>query len=226
MSKTHLILASLFLMMVASNAWGGSSLFGPSDRTECWDFSIQTRYVGSSDFEGEHGARLSIEDDLGWGFDLGYNINERFKLGGFVSWRSVSYSARIVDAADADNTSNYGGWLDTANLALNATWNVLANRFTPYVQGSIGWAMLDTNVPADIDYGCYWDPWWGYICTGASYPVYSTTQFVYNLGLGFRWDAPSNFFIKVGIDANWMEYPEAENFTRLGSVSVAFGVNY
>ncbi len=211
MSKTHLILASLFLMMVASNAWGGSSLFGPSDRTECWDFSIQTRYVGSSDFEGEQGAQLSIEDDLGWGFDLGYNINERFKLGGFVSWRSVGYSARIVDAADANNTSGYGGWLDTANLALNATWNVLANRFTPYVQGSIGWAMVDTNIPAEIDYGCYWDPWWGYVC-GDYATTYGDDTASFALGAGVSWQLSTAFYIRAGYEKSWLESGTADGF--------------
>jgi len=104
----------------------------------------------------------------------------------------------------------------------------LDKRFTPFLTGGIGWQYLEaalTNMPVIPGY-CYWDPWWGYICTGASYPAYTATEFVYDFGVGFRWDAPSNFFLKAAIDLNWLKYPEADNYSRLGGFSISFGANY
>jgi len=211
MARSHVIVAGVLILAVAGNAWAESSLFGPSSRTQYWEFSVQTRYVASQDFEGRGGSGISTEDDLGWGFNVGYNINERLNIGGFISWRTVGYSAHIVDAENADNRLDYSGWLDTSNLALNATWNVLANRFTPYLQGSVGWAMVDTNIPADVEYACWWDPWYGYICDmyGANY---GEDAAAFTLGAGVSWQLTDIFCIHAGYEKLWLDADVADDF--------------
>jgi len=199
------------MLMVVSSAWAESNLFGPSKRTRYWEFSIQTRYTNSQDFEGSYGTRVSVEDDLGWGFNLGYNLNERFNIGGSFTWRTVDYTARIVNAESATDTQNYTGWLDTANIALNATWNVLANRFTPYLQGSLGWAMLDTNIPSDIEYACWWDPWYGYICSDYL-STYGEDDLSYSLGAGVSWQLTDAFGIRVGYEKGWIDGATTDGF--------------
>jgi len=211
MTKKYLIVAGVLILAIAGNAWAGEGLFGPSNRTQYWQFDIQTRYVASQDFEGQFGSRVSTEDDLGWGFNVGYNINEYLNIGGFISWRTIGYSAVVVNADDADDTRGYSGWLDTSNLALNATWNILANRFTPYLQGSIGWAMIDTNIPAEVDYACWWDPWWGYVCDyyGASY---GEDAAAYTLGAGVNWQLTDVFCLRVGYEKLWIDTDTADDF--------------
>lgn len=211
MVRPRLIVAGVLMLVVVGNAWAESSLLSPSRRTRYWEFSIQTRYVGSQDFEASGGARLSVEDDLGWGFNLGYNLDERFNIGGFFSWRTVDYNADIVNADNPLDTRNYNGWLDTANMGLNATWNVLPKRFTPYLQGSIGWAMLDTNIPAEIDYGCYWDPWWGYIC-GDYATTYGEDAFSYALGAGVSLQLTDAFLIRAGYEKSWIDTGTADGW--------------
>src|SRR6185295_6202413 len=104
-------------------------------RTGMWDFTIQTRYSAAKDFTGAGGSKLALEDDLGWGFGVGYNINERLNIGGFMSWRTIDYTATDVNQADLTETTKYSGWLDTGNFAASAIFNLLPKAFTPYVQG-------------------------------------------------------------------------------------------
>jgi opacity protein-like surface antigen len=210
MIKSRLIVAIVLLFAVAGNASGESNLFGPSNRTGYWDFAIQTRYTGSKDYTGGNGSRLSLEDNLGWGFNAGYNINERLNVGVFAAWRSVDYRAHIVHP-DLDRPFEFSGWMDTANLGLNTTVNVLKNRFTPYLTGGIGWALVDTNIPTVPDIDCWWDPWWGYICLESGANI-SDDAASYMLGAGLSWQVTESFFVRVGYEKSWIDLEGADNF--------------
>lgn len=204
MERSRLIVASALMLLLVSSAWGQSPFFSPSDRTGQWEFDVQTRYTGSHDFRGEKGGSLSLEDNLGWGFSVGYNLSETFAVGGFVSWRSIDYDAKVVNADSLEQTFRYSGWLDTANIAFVGTWNVLAKRFTPYVQGSVGWAMADTNVPSDIDVNCWWDPWWGLICL-EDVDTFTDDAASFAAGAGVSWQVTDLFLVRAGYEKGWID---------------------
>ena len=173
------------------------------NRQNHWDFSLQTRYTTSKDYAGEGGSTLNLEDDLGWGFGLSYNFNDRFNLGIDFSWRSINYDARALAGDGSGDFEEYGGNLDVSSIGLEANWYVLDGRYTPYVTGSIGWTMIDSNIFAGWDSGCWWDPWWGYIC-GTVPMSYGTDTGAYNLGVGGRFELTRAFFVRVGWEYNWL----------------------
>lgn len=213
MFKLRLIIASVVLLSVAGGASGETNLFGPSSRTGYWDCGIQTRYTDSKDYTRNQGSRLSLEDDLGWGFNAGYNLNEMFNVGFFVAWRSVDYSAHVVLPAPAEAV-DFSGWMDTANIEFNATVNVLKNRFTPYVTGGIGWAMVDTNIPAEHDVDCWWDPWWGWVCLDSGSNIGQDAA-SYTVGAGLSWQLTDNFFVRAGYEKSWIDIDGADNFDMI-----------
>jgi opacity protein-like surface antigen len=182
-----------------------------TDRTERWDLGIETRYTTSRDFSGKNNTALKLDDDLGWGFGFGYNINERVNLGFLMSWRSISYTATYFDATDAATPLNYGGWLDTGTFALMGQYNILPKTFTPYVNGGIGWTLVDTNIVADYYAGCWYDPWWGYICDGYT-STYGTDAASFALGAGIRFEPSEAVFIQVGYEKNWLDLDSADGF--------------
>jgi len=48
----------------------------------------------------------------------------------------------------------------------------------------IGWTWIDTNIPDGPPVGgCWWDPWWGYVCT-TTYPTKTKSAFSYQATLG------------------------------------------
>jgi opacity protein-like surface antigen len=188
----------LLVALVAASATAAhAGLNGPSQRTMTWDYSLQTRYTGSRTYDADGGSKISFNDDLGWGFGFGYNFDEKFVLGGIFSWRSVSYVATAV--GEDNNAFDYSNWLDSGTLGLYGDWNILPKRITPYLTGAIGWTWIDTNISAGYSGGCYWDPWWGYIC--GNYPVtYGVNSFSYSIGGGLRLEVADNAYFRVGYE--------------------------
>lgn len=210
MLRVRLIVAGALLLALAGSASGESNLFGPSSRTGYWDYCFQIRYTDSKDLSGNLGSRLSLEDDLGWGFNAGYNFNERLSVGLLVAWRAVDYAAHVV-VPDFEDPVDFNGWMDTANLQLNATVNVLKNRFTPYVTGGFGWALVDTNIPAELGVDCWWDPWWGWICLDSGANIGEDAA-SYSVGAGLSWQLTENFFVRAGYEKSWIDIERADNF--------------
>lgn len=219
------------LALVFGAAWFTPVLAQNSAFTEEYDRTGMTymhmlyqyqRQAVAPQWETEDGtSSVDMDGANMWGIGLGYFFTDKIGLHFETTMGSTDFWGTGAGAGIGRDVFLNNGYF-------NVDFYPLAKRFTPFLTAGIGWQYLEaslTNMPVTPGY-CYWDPWWGYICTGASYPVYSTTQFVYNVGLGFRWDAPSNFFIKAGVDANWLEYPQSTTWTRLGSLSIAFGVNY
>jgi opacity protein-like surface antigen len=215
------ILFGILTVATMASVANAGELLRPSDRTGYWDFTIQTRYSAAKDFEGPGGSKLSLEDDLGWGFGVAYNLNERLNIGGFVSWRTIDYSATDVNQADLTETTHYSGWLDTGNFAASAIFNLLPKAFTPYVQGTVGWAMVDTNIPSGIASGCWWDPWWGYICDGYA-TTYGADGVAYSLGGGISLQPLDIMFLRVGYDRMWIDIDGAADSADLIRVDAGF----
>ncbi len=206
--KGRIIGLALMVLSIASVA---SAEVRMTDRTQRWDLSIETRYTASHDFSGDHGAGLSLDDDLGWGFGFGYNMNERFNLGLLMSWRSISYDATFTDATDPSDIGHYGGWLDIGTFAAMGQFNLLPKTFTPYVNGGIGWTLIDTNIVADYQAGCWWDPWWGYICDGYT-STYGIDCATFVLGAGVRLEPSEAVFIQVGYERGWLDVDHVDSF--------------
>ncbi len=207
----RMITAAAVAMVVANVA---SAEIRFTDRTERWDFSIETRYTDSAEFDGAYGTSLKLEDDLGWGFQFGYNLNERFNLGLLMSWRSISYTATYFDQTDPTTALSYGGWLDTGTFAAMGQFNLLPKTFTPYVNGGIGWTLIDTNIVADYYAGCWYDPWWGYICNGYT-STYGTDTASYLVGVGVRLEPSEAVFIQGGYERAWLDGASTDGFNMV-----------
>jgi len=215
------ILIGGLLLAMAASATQAEPLMRPSNRMGFWDFTIQTRYTTAHDFDGAGGSTLSVEDDLGWGFGVGSNLNERLNIGGFVSWRTLDYTATIVNQDDPLDKQHYSGWLDTGNFAASAIFNLLPKAFTPYVQGTVGWALIDTNIPSGISTGCWWDPWWGYICDGYA-TTFGEDGVAYSLGGGLSLQPLDIFFLRVGYDRMWIDMDGAAKSADMIRVDAGF----
>ncbi len=189
----------LVALVAASATAAHAQLTGPTQRAERWDYSLQTRYTGSHSYDGERGSKISFNDDLGWGFGFGYNMDDRFTVGGIISWRSVNYIATGIAEDEPDDSFDYSNWMDTGTLAAYGDWNILPKRVTPYISGALGSTFIDTNISAGYSSGCYWDPWWGYIC--GSYPTtYGVSTFSYSIGAGLRLEVADNVFFRAGYE--------------------------
>ena len=179
----HAICVASLLLATASLSQAGS--YVPADREQRWEGSLQTRYTTAHDYNGDHGTKISLEDDLGWGFAFGYNFNQKFNMGFNFAWRTIPYQATITDAAGLLPPSNYSNWLDTSTFAVNGEYTILQSRLAPFISGSLGWTFVDTNIYAGSNYSCWWDPWFGYVCGGYD-SSYGTDAASWSGGGGLR----------------------------------------
>ena len=217
--RIRIIAVAALLATIASVA---SAEIRVTDRNQRWDLSIETRYTDSHTFDGENNTSLELDDDLGWGFGFGYNMNDQFRLGALMSWRSISYTATYFSSTDLIDPLYYGGWLDVGTFALTGQFNLLPKTFTPFINGGIGWTLIDTNIVADYYTGCWWDPWWGYVCNGYT-STYGTDTASFLVGVGARFEPSEAFFMQVGYERSWLDFDNNDgNGFNMFRVDVGF----
>ncbi len=159
-----------------------------NDRYGNFEVGMLMQYQNGSDIEGEGGSSLDIDSGWGWGFGLGWNWTENWNLSYRFSLNKPDYSATIVpeDPVEPAQTINYE--LSKNTHMFNLTYNFMDGPLTPYVQAGLGWTKLDSNIISrPPTTGCWWDPWWGWICS-TTWETFETTEFAWNVGLGLRWD--------------------------------------
>ncbi|MGH7724079.1 MAG: outer membrane protein [Candidatus Eiseniibacteriota bacterium] len=212
-------LLGLFAAGSASAQGGGV----PSERMQKWEGVLFTRYQFEQSFDVGGGSTVNFDDDFGWGLGFNYNMNEKLNLGGDFAWNFINYDAQIGDNGIPPSIlGGYGGTLDTGSAMFNVTFHLMPKKITPYINGGLGWGWYDTNIVAGISSGCYWDPWWGYVC--GNYPVtYGDDAFVYRLGGGLRYDSPGTFFLKLGYNSQWADVGGNLGTPRADQIRIDFG---
>ena len=135
----------------------------PETRTDRWDFSIMTRYSWSKEIIQDTGSKIDFDGDTGWGFGFSKYLSENVNVGLVFAWHSIYYTATAVGEVVGD-THTYSNTLSTSTLALYGDYAFGTKKWQPYVSGNLGWLRANTNITADIDGGCYNDPYVGYVC--------------------------------------------------------------
>jgi hypothetical protein len=144
-------------------------------------------------FEGD--ANLDVDSQLGWGFSLGWNWTHRVNLSYRLLFTEPDYAATFVPEDGVEQVTREHK-MSKYSHQFNLTYHFMEGAFTPLVSAGIGVASVDSNVPTGaVEGGCWWDPWWGYICF-TDWKTYSSTELAYSLGLGFRWDINTALFTR------------------------------
>lgn len=183
MSNSRRLMLPLILLIVVSSANAQSR----GERAETWDIGVQASYLGSNTLDGEQGSSLSIDSEWGFGLWGTYNFTNRLALGFDINWTQPRYEARFIPEDDPDPVT-ISTRLDIFSIQGRGVFHFFEGPLTPFVEAGIGWTNVDSNVSSSPPInGCWWDPWWGYICR----PFYSTYQenlLSYSGALGLRWD--------------------------------------
>ena len=160
-----------------------------------WEAAFQLIGNMSESSSGEGGSSLDIDSEIGIGFALGYNFDSRFALNFDGSYIKPDYKA--VFNTEDDGLTSVKHHMSVFSGQLNAVWNIVDGPLTPYLQAGIGWTYIDSNVAdGPPSTGCWWDPWWGYICRNF-YSSYDETNFSYGAGVGVRYEFGYRNFVKA-----------------------------
>jgi opacity protein-like surface antigen len=182
-------------------------------RERNWEAGMLLQYqTGSSnDFDG--GSSIDIDSSLGFGFGIGWNWTDNWNLSYRFSLVKPDYSATIVPEDPEETTQTLDYKMSKYSHQFNVTYNFLKGPWTPYLQAGVGWTKLDSNIISrPPTTGCWWDPWWGYICS-TTWETFKTSEFTYNLGVGLRWDINGAIFLRgswnrqfIGLDNGNLDF--------------------
>ena len=86
-----------------------------------------------------------------------------------------------------------------------ATYYFQASDVTPFVSGGVGATFIDSNIQnGQSSTACWWDPWWGYICSSYT-PTKTETDTTFMAGIGVRWDVSRTFALQGSYNRQWIE---------------------
>ena len=217
----------LLIFLSAFSATQAQNFRVPSSdesRAQKWDFSFNILGLESEQANGTNGSGLKIDSETGWGFGIAYNINKRFALGFDMNFVKPGYTATLVDEDDEVTTINHKLTISTGQF--KGVWNILQGPLTPYVEGGLGWTYIDSNVASSPPItGCWWDPFWGYICN-TFFNTYSDTSFSYSGGLGVRWEITPQIFLRGGYNYLKVDLGSSAGDLKLGSWLFSVGTSY
>lgn len=213
--------------VVMTMALSTPAIVGAQESREAgWDFGADIVYQLSDDAKFDGGSFLDFDDDLGLALNFGYRFNPRLEIQFGLDWNSVDYRGTLQSAQFPGVVANIHGDMESFTPHVNGVFNFMTGPLTPFVGGGIGWSFIDTNIPTgQVQIGCWWDPWWGQICTPYQSTL-STDQFTYQVGAGVRWDFAAASTLRLSFERTWFDFEHASSTPSWDQLKLGFVYRY
>jgi opacity protein-like surface antigen len=195
------------------------------DRAGSWDIGAHLTDTGSLSLSGDEGSSIDIEGELGWGFSAIYNVTNRLAVGVETDWVKPNYRATRVLEGTLE-TDTIRAELGVFNLQAKGIYNFLEGHITPYVEVGIGWTDIDSNIiSGPPTTGCWWDPWWGYVCD-TFFDTYSETRSSIAGAVGLRWELGPTSVVKASYGTLEVDTARATEDASLDTFRIEFAWRY
>ena len=223
----------LVLLISLMPAIAAAQSYGTSASAEgTWDFSIGLIYQDGPSARGQDSnddaatpntSSLRVDSDIGFGANFTYNFTDHLALGLDIDWLNPDYKATLVPDDPAEDEVLINHELTQWNFRLKGTYSFLDGPLVPYVDLGYAWTNIDSNVADGPPVtGCWWHPWWGYICENF-YSTFSTTESGWGGGVGLRYHLVGGSFFKLSWNRWELESGgKSEDFT-LESYRLEYG---
>ena len=202
------------VVVTASLLVAGTATAQIRDREGTFEFGLQIADVSGTRASGINGASIDVSNDTAWGVVGNYNFTNKLAVGAELTWADPTYDLqRKLDPTNV--VVSVKSELDIGSFLLKGTFNFLDGPFTPYVEAGAGWIRVDSNVAdGPPTTGCWWDPWWGYMCT-SFYSTYADTRTGYTYAVGVRWDVNESFVLRASYGEVEMDTDNAVTNVKL-----------
>ena len=181
---------------------------GAAYREGRWEGRVGLVAANAADVDFEGGTTAEIDGGTGFLLGIGYHYNARLQFGSTFTYDQKDYDADVA-GDEPGETYAIKGDLDSMTLMFDAAYNFLTGPLTPFVSAGVGWSWVDTNIStAPPEIGCWWHPWWGYVCTSFQ-DTRTFDGLAYELGLGVRYDFNDVLAADGSYKMRWVDYSNA-----------------
>jgi opacity protein-like surface antigen len=192
-----------------------------------WEFRADILYQNQKSAHTNAGSDVNL--DTSWGGSLGaaYRFNPFAEVHMLLDLQSINYDGTFV-RADLPNVvaSVTGGKVDVTTPRVVGVFNFMDNPITPFVSAGIGWSFVHATDPwGHTTVGCWWDPWWGYICSPYS-TSYNNDHFAYDIGVGVRWDLTPQFGLRFAYEKHWVDLSGAAGTPNFDQIRIGMQFAY
>jgi len=189
-----LLVASCCVIAAAASA---------QSRDTGWEFGADVVYQPSKDLNIDT-TSIKFDDDYGLSLYAGYRMSSRLEFQFGLDWSNVDYKSKFPGLTPG-TTVEVDASLEEFTPFAKVNFNFMDGPITPFISAGLGWSFIDTNIPdAPPQTGCWWDPWWGYICDTFQ-STKNTDAFTYDVGLGVRWDVSPGYSMRLAYEKHWYD---------------------
>ncbi len=210
------IIIPFFLLVFAADSLA-QQYYDFNKRSGKWEVIFILQENGDQDLDFSNNVSLDVEEQIGWGFQLGYNLDQHWNLSFAFDVSQPDYKTRGVVDEDG-NPANFNHELDAFTGQFNATYHFMSGRFTPFIEAGLGWTYLDSNVSN----GRYYYSCGFYYCRYYS-DSYDDSSFSYHTGAGLRYEFDNKVFIKGSYARRWIDINKASGTPDIDYIRFELG---
>lgn len=210
------LLLGCLLVLATTNSYA-QKYYDFNKRSGKWEISFILQQTDDTDFEFDTDITLDVEEQIGWGFQFGYNIDQHWNLSFAMDSYKADYDTSGVVDEDG-NPSDFRHEMDSFSGQFNGTYHFMTGRFTPYVEAGLGWTYLDSNVSN----GRYYYSCGIYYCSYRS-DSYDDSSFSYHTGVGLRYEFGNRAFIRGSLARRWIDLSSASGTPEVDYLRVEIG---
>jgi opacity protein-like surface antigen len=184
-----------------------------------WQARLGARYQPTTDVDFDGGSTVEFNSSTAFLVGLSYALSEHFEIGANLSYDDRDYEALLAGDED-DEFFPVRGTVETTGVMFDLSYYFLTGRIRPFVSPGAGWSFVDTNVPtAPPQIGCWWNPWYGYICEGFQ-DTKNVDGFAYQAGAGVNVRLNSRISLTGSYQMSWVDYPKADGTPTFDAIQM------
>lgn len=184
-----------------------------------WKTRLGARYQPTTDVDFDGGSTVEFNSSTAFLVGLSYALSEHFEIGANLSYDDRDYEARLAGDAE-DQFFPVRGSVESTGVMFDLSYYFLTGRIRPFVSTGAGWNFVDTNLPtAPPQVGCWWNPWYGYICEGFQ-ETKNVDGFAYQAGAGVDVRVNSVLSLSASYQMSWLDYPKADGTPTFDAIQL------
>ncbi len=220
--RRHLLLwVSAAALAASQGAFAQMMNPGNAGATGDWEFRIGPVFNESKNVAFKGGSNANIDSTTGIRVGTGYYVTDQLIVGMNFGWAQSSFNGTVQGNLGQSSIEN--GHADFSTLMFDGTYLLpLRSALKPYITAGLGWNWVNTNIASGPPQaGCWWDPWWGYVCSGYQ-PTHGSNSFAYQAGAGVQINFTRSFTINVDYRYTWIDLSNANGTPGIGSIGLMF----